>query len=160
MLNPLVMISSLAIAHTDQPNLRRDTKINNMSELQTDDEVLRESGMTDGKRKVGNITLRPMTALSLSWLQRNHVFDDETGDTMSKTAAFVYLHSQPKELIRAVVNNRSQFLNAVDEWIDKNIPHHSALEPYSDLMSESMNAYLAAVSTSANPSEETPGAKN
>jgi hypothetical protein len=130
------------------------------NELQTDDEALREQGMTDGPRKIGNIVLRSMTALSLSWLQRNRVFDDELGDTMSKTAAFVFLHSQPKPEIRAVVNDRNAFLDAVDEWMDKNIKHHSELEPYSELMSESMSAYLSAVSTSANPSEEAPGAKN
>lgn len=116
--------------------------------------------MTDGPRKVGKLTLRPMTALSLSWLQRNHVFDDEVGDTMSKTAAFVFLHTQPKPTIRAVVNDRNAFLDAVDDWMENNIPHHRDLEPYTELMSEAMSTYMAAVSTSANPSEEAPGAKN
>jgi hypothetical protein len=130
------------------------------NELQTDDEALREAGMTDGPKRIGKITLRPMTALSLSWLQRNRVFDDDTGDTMSKTAAFVFLHSEPKEKIRAVVNDRNDFINAVDDWIEKNARHHSELEPYSELMSAAMSQYLSAVSTSANPSEEAPGPKN
>jgi hypothetical protein len=112
----------------------------------TDDEALREQGMTQGDKMIGKITIRPMTALSLSWLQRNDVFGDD-GDSMQKTAAFVYLHSEPREVIRAVVNNKAAFLDAVDDWIEKNFPHHSQLAPYSDLMTEAMNSYLAASST-------------
>jgi len=112
----------------------------------TDDEALREQGMTEGNKNIRGITIRPMTALSLSWLQRNDVFGD-TGDSMQKTAAFVYLHSQPREVIRAVVNDRAAFLDAVDDWIEANFPHHSQLSPYSDLMTEAMNTYLAASST-------------
>jgi len=115
-------------------------------ELLTDDEALREQGMTQGDKKISGITIRPMTALSLSWLQRNDVFGD-TGDSMQKTAAFVYLHSQPRDVIRAVVNDRAAFLDAVDDWIEANFPHHSQLSPYSDLMSEAMNTYLAASSS-------------
>lgn len=111
----------------------------------TDDEALREQGMTQGNKKLGMITIRPMTALSLSWLQRNNVFGDE-GDSMQKTAAFIYLHSQPRELLRSVVNDRAVFLNKVDDWIEENFPHHSQLAPYSELMTESMNTYLAASS--------------
>ena len=115
-------------------------------ELLTDDEALREQGMTQGDKKISGITIRPMTALSLSWLQRNDVFGD-TGDSMQKTAAFVYLHSQPRDVIRAVVNDRDAFLDAVDDWIEANFSHHSQLSPYSDLMTEAMNTYLAASST-------------
>jgi len=112
----------------------------------TDDEALREQGMTEGNKNISGITIRPMTALSLSWLQRNNIFDDE-GDSMQKTAAFVYLHSEPREVIRAVVNNRAAFLNAVDDWLDEKFPHHTQLLPYTELMTNSMNAYLAASSS-------------
>jgi len=112
----------------------------------TDDEALREQGMTQGDKKISGITIRPMTALSLSWLQRNDVFGD-SGDSMQKTAAFVYLHSEPREVIRAVVNDRAAFLNAIDDWIESNFSYHSQLSPYSDLMTEAMNAYLAASSS-------------
>jgi hypothetical protein len=115
-------------------------------ELMTDDEALREQGMTQGDKKISGITIRPMTGLSLSWLQRNDVFGDN-GDSMQKTAAFVYLHSEPREVIRAVVNDRNAFLNAVDDWIESNFPYHSQLSPYSDLMNESMSAYIAASSS-------------
>jgi len=112
----------------------------------TDDEALREQGMTEGNKNISGITIRPMTALSLSWLQRNNIFDDE-GDSMQKTAAFVFLHSEPREVIRAVVNNRAAFLNAVDDWLDEKFPHHTQLLPYTELMTNSMNAYLAASSS-------------
>lgn len=130
------------------------------TDMMTDDDALREQGMTDGKRKLGKIQLRPMTALSLSWMQRNRLFDDETGDTMQKTAAFVFLHSQPKEEIRAVVNDRAAFLDAVDGWMEAHIKHHTELEPYSAVMSEAMEQYLAATSAAANPSDSPAGPKN
>ena len=53
-----------------------------MIELLTDDEALREEGMTDGAKKVGKFKLRPMTPVSLSWCQRNNLFDDETGEAI------------------------------------------------------------------------------
>ena len=130
-----------------------------MTEL-TDDEALRHDGMTDGKKKKGKFVLRPMTGLSLSWLQRNHVFDDDFGDPTSKTAAFVYLHSEDKETIRSVVNNKAEFLNAVDDWIEKHVPYHTGLNQYVEVMNDSMNTYLAASSTALNPSPKSPESKN
>ena len=118
-------------------------------ELLTDDEALREQGMTQGDKKISGITIRPVTALSLSWLQRNNIFDDtvDAGDAMQKTAAFVFLHSEPREVIRAVVNSRIDFLNAVDDWIEEKFQHHTQLMPYSNLMSEAINSYSAASSS-------------
>ena len=124
-----------------------------MLEIMTDDEALREQGMTDGPKKIGKFKLRPMTPLSLSWLQRNNVFADDSGDSMQKTAAFVFLHTQPKETIRSVVHNKDAFYNAVDDWIDEHIKHHSDLDVYSTQMSDCMNVYLASVSDAVNPSE-------
>lgn len=127
-------------------------------ELLTDDEALREQGMTLGDKKISGIKIRPMTALSLSWLQRNNVFGDD-GDSMQKTAAFVYLHSEPREVIRSVVNDRAAFLDAIDDWIEAKFPHHSQLSPYSELMGEAMNIYLAASSTAVqDPKGTTAGA--
>lgn len=130
-----------------------------MKEL-TDDEALREQGMTDGKKKKGKFTLRPMTGLSLSWLQRNKVFEDDFGDPTSKTAAFIFLHSESKEIIRGVVNDRSEFLNCVDDWIELHMPYHTGLNSYVEVMNESMNTYLAAASMAANPSPSGQQSKN
>lgn len=123
----------------------------------TDDEALREIGMTEGPKKVSRFKLRPITALSLSWMQRNNLFDESFGDMLQKTAAFAFLHSEDKARIRSVVNDRIPFLSAVDEWLDENIKHHSELEPVSQEMTDSLDRYMAAITTSANPSDPQPG---
>lgn len=132
----------------------------NTEDLQTDDDILRMDGMTDGAKKASRFTLRPVTALSLSWMQRNHLFEDEFGDMLLKTAAFAYLHSADKAEIRSVVNIRERFLNAVDEWMDANVQHHSELEPVSQEMTDAIDRYMAAVTTSANKEPNAPESKN
>ena len=123
-----------------------------IDELKNDDEALREAGMTDGPKVVSQFKLRPVTALSLSWLQRNHVFDDGYGDMLQKTAAFAYLHHADKIDIRGVVNDRNEFLSAVDDWMDTNIKHHTELEPVSAEMNTALEQYMAATTTAAHPS--------
>lgn len=128
-----------------------------MIELLTDDEALRVEGMTDGVKKVGKFKLRPMTPVSLSWCQRNQVFDDEVGDPLQKTAAYVFLHTEPKENIRAVVHDRQKFADAVDDWMDRHIQNHiDDLQPYSDEMTKSIQKYLAAISHAKNPTTGDP----
>lgn len=122
-------------------------------ELTTDDELLREAGMTEGPKKVSRFKLRPITALSLSWMQRNKLFDDDCIDMLCKTAAFAFLHTEDKARIRSVVNDRQTFFSAVDEWLDDNIKHHIELEPVSQEMTESLDRYMAAMTTAANPSD-------
>lgn len=124
-----------------------------MEELQTDDEILRESGMAAGETIASKFNLRPVTALSLSWLQRNGVFDESWGDTLQKTAAFAFLHVEEKPKIRSVVNDRSQFLEAVDEWMDNNLSHHDELQPVSECMERSLEEYMAASTTAAHPND-------
>lgn len=119
----------------------------------TDDEALREAGMTAGPIRKAGFTLQPLSALTLSWLQRNHIFDDESGDMIQKTAAYAFVHSAPKSEVRAVVNDRSDFLDAVDLWIEKNIRHHTELEPLSAEMNKAMETYLAATTTAAHPND-------
>jgi hypothetical protein len=113
-------------------------------ELMKDDEVLREEGLTDGPTKIAGIEMRPITALSVSWMQRNEVFSD-TKDLIWKTCAYAYLHSAPKAEIRAVVNDKAAFADAVDEWIDENISHHLQTGE----IATSMNAAFQRYSSSA-----------
>jgi hypothetical protein len=130
-------------------------------ELMTDDELLREIGMTDGPKSVSRFKLRPITALSLSWMQRNNMFEESFGDMLQKTAAFAYLHSEDKQKIRSVVNDRLPFLSAVDDWMDQNVSHHSELEPLSDEMNKSFDRYMSAITKSVHPSDPLPnGIKN
>ena len=130
------------------------------NDLKKDDEVLREIGFTDGPKKVMKFILRPVTPCSLSWLQRNKVFDGDFGDMIMKTAAFAYLHSAEKQEIRSVVNSRVAFLAAVDEWIEEHILHHRDLEPVAEAMNEALECYMAATTTAANPSAGSPESKN
>ena len=129
------------------------------TDLLTDDEALRIQGMTDGPKKVSRFNLRPVTALSLSWMQRNKLFDEDFGDLLMKTSAFAFLHSEDKAKIRSVVNDRIPFLGAVDEWMDENILHHCELEPISQEMSDALDRYMASITVAANPSDPQPGGR-
>ena len=127
-------------------------KKNTNIELLKDDELTREKGFTDGPKKVSEFELRPVTALSLSWLQRNKVFETTFGDNLQRTAAYAFLHHADKSQIRGVVNDSREFLEAVDDWIDENIQHHTQLEPIASAMNEALEFYMAATTTAAIPS--------
>jgi hypothetical protein len=114
-------------------------------ELIKDDEILREEGMADGPMIVAGIELRPITALSVSWMQRNEVFADSK-DLIWKTCAYAYLHSAPKAEIRAVVNDKAAFAEAVDEWIDEHISHHLQTGEIAGGMNAAFQRYAASAS--------------
>jgi hypothetical protein len=114
-------------------------------ELVKDDEILREEGMTDGPTKVMGLEMRPITALSVSWMQRNEIFSDSK-DMIWKSAAFAFLHSAPRAKVRSVVNDRESFTQAVDEWIDENIQHHLQTTELATAMNAAFTRYMAAAS--------------
>jgi len=114
-------------------------------ELVKDDEILREEGMSEGPTSVAGIELRPITALSVSWMQRNEVFSDAK-DLIWKTCAYAFLHSAPKPEIRAVVNDKAAFAEAVDEWIDENISHHLQTSEIATSMNAAFQRYSASAS--------------
>lgn len=120
-------------------------KKNQNIELVKDDEILREEGMRDGPTKVMGLELRPITALSVSWMQRNEIFGDSK-DMIWKSAAFAFLHSAPFSAIRQVVNDKSAFIDAVDVWIEKNLDHHLQTTELATAMNEAFNRYMAAAS--------------
>jgi hypothetical protein len=125
-------------------------------ELMKDDEVLREEGLTDGPTKVAGIEMRPITALSVSWMQRNEVFSD-TKDLIWKTCAYAYLHSAPKAEIRAVVNDKTAFADAVDEWIDENISHHLQTGEIATSMNAAFQRYSSSASEILGAKGSAPG---
>lgn len=127
--------------------------------LERDDELTREAGFTDGPKKVAKLNLRPVTGLSLSWMQRHRIFDDES-DMIQKTSAFAFLHSVDRDIIRSVIHDRGEFLNAVDDWIDENISHHDQLNPVAAAMNESLNQYMTSMTMALNPSEAGSRSKN
>jgi len=121
-------------------------KKNKNIELIKDDEILREEAMCDGPTKIlDGIELRPITALSVSWMQRNEIFSD-TKDTIWKSAAFAYLHSAPFSAIRHVVNDKSAFMEAVDIWIERNLAHHLQAADLSKAMGEAFSRYMSSAS--------------
>ena len=117
------------------------------NDLLTDDEELRIQGITDGPRLIAGRELRPITALTISWMQRNKFFDPDK-DNIWKAAAFMFLHSEPFTKIRAVVNDRSAFLDAVDIWIEKNIPDKQTVHAMATDMDQAFSLYMAATSHS------------
>lgn len=120
----------------------KKTKQNN--ELVKDDEVLRMQGVEDGKKGVHKWNFRPITALTISWIQRNQVFSD-TNDMIWKVSAFAFLHCAPYSEIRRVVNDRQSFTDAVDVWIEKNISHHDEIKVIADVMNSSFEKYSSSI---------------
>lgn len=125
-------------------------------ELVKDDEILREEAMTDGIKLVAGREYRPVTALTVSWMQRNDVFNDKK-DMIWRASAFAFLHSEPIPAIRAVVNDREDFSNAVDSWIEKNITHHLSVVEMSRAMNSAFDLYMSAASELATPKASAPG---
>ena len=125
-------------------------------ELVKDDEILREEGIADGPTSVAGIEMRPITALSVSWMQRNEIFSDGK-DMIWKSAAFAYLHSAPKSDIRRVVNDKDAFMDAVDSWIDKNLSHHLQTTELATAMNDAFTRYMSAASEVLGSKGSAPG---
>ena len=115
-------------------------------ELVKDDEILREEAMCDGPAKIlGGLELRPVVAQTVSWMQRNEVFSGEK-DMIWKVAAFAFLHSAPMSEIRAVVNDKAAFIDAVDSWIGEHMSHHRETTVISAAMDSAFARYNASSS--------------
>jgi hypothetical protein len=95
--------------------------------------------------------MRPITALTISWMQRNEVFSGDM-DPVWKAAAFTFLHSEPMSTIRGAVNDRDTFINSVDSWIEKNMKHHHETTAMSDEMGKAFDLYNSA-SPASQPGE-------
>lgn len=115
------------------------------TDMMKDDEVLRIEAMEEGPTEINGLLFQPVTALTLSWMQRNNVFDNEK-DIIWRSAAFAYLHTQDRTLIRAVVNDKATFDEAVDLWIEKHLPTHKTLPKITKAMNDSFARYMASVS--------------
>tara|TARA_R110000868_G_scaffold121712_1_gene322791 strand:- start:601 stop:999 length:399 start_codon:yes stop_codon:yes gene_type:complete len=116
------------------------------NELEKDDEILRIQAMEDGEKLILGKKMRPVSALSVSWMQRNNVFA-ETRDLIWKASAFAYLHCEDFSKIRAVINNQSSFTDAVDVWIEKNVVHHFEINAIADAMNKAFQVYMSSASS-------------
>lgn len=122
------------------------TKTKN-TDTEIDDEELRIQGITDGPRSIDGREMRPVTALTISWMQRNKFFDPDR-DLIWKSAAFHLLHSEPIPKLRAVVNDRAAFTDFVDAWVEKTNPDKKTLTTLNDQMESAFNLYMSATTES------------
>jgi hypothetical protein len=137
-----------ASADTPEPTAKDSMKTKNQNtETEIDDDELRIQGITEGPKLVAGRELRPITALTISWMQRNKFFAPDK-DNIWKSAAFMFLHSEPFTKIRSVVNDRAAFLDAVDIWIEKNMPDQRTVRAMATDMDQAFNLYMAATSHS------------
>lgn len=126
-------------------------------EILKDDEELREESMADGPTAIlGGLELRPITALTVSWMQRNEIFS-EAKDMVWKSAAFAFLHSAPLSVIRQVVNDKMAFIEAVDTWIEKNLDHHLQAAELATTMNSAFTRYMSAASEVLGSKGSSPG---
>lgn len=126
----------------------------------TDDEILRTQAMTDGPKKIGKFTLRPMGVETLAWMQTCGVFDEDLGN-VHKLAAFVAIHTTDKKTMLPLVFNRRNFWLFMNDWLTSNISHHSELTPYEEEFERGWEAYQASVTTALHPNEgKQDGTKN
>lgn len=127
-----------------------------IEDLQTDDELMRESGMTDGPKRVNKLTLRPITCESWAWMQTVKIFSDDVG-SYHQAAAFAFLHSEPLDYLRGLIFKRDAFWPEVSKWIGERHAHHDDIEPYAKELTDAYERYAAATTHAANPSDPTPG---
>jgi hypothetical protein len=129
------------------------------NELEKDDEILRIEGATENKRELHKWELRPITALTVSWMQRNDIFGDKF-DLIWKSGAYAFLHSAPFVKIQPVVNDRALFSDAVDLWISENLIHHEEIAMISEDMNAAFKRYSSALFTSRAGTSEGSGSGN
>lgn len=123
-------------------------------DLTTDDEIIREGAFTQGVKTVSKFNLEPISGTSFSWINRIGLFGDNFGDPILIAAAYAFLHSEAKPKIRAIVNDKQKFIEAVDEWMDSNVTHHSELEPVTNEMNEAIEVYMSAITKANNQSDQ------
>ncbi len=113
--------------------------------LERDDEILREQGMTSGESLAGRWTLRPTAATEVSWMQRNKVMEPIM-DILWRAAAFAFIHSADKPKVRAVVNDRSEFVEAVDKWMESNNPSSAEIKMLAAAMNDRIEEWFSSSS--------------
>jgi len=113
--------------------------------LETDDEILREHGMTSGESKASRWTLRTTAATEVSWMQRNKVLEPVM-DILWRSCAFAFIHAAPRTEVRTVVNDREDFIIAVDKWMDANSPNASEIKELAAAMNSRIEEWFSSSS--------------
>jgi hypothetical protein len=118
------------------------------NELEKDDEILRIQAMEDGEKLLLGKKMRPISALSVSWMQRNNVFGEKR-DLIWKSSAFAYLHCEDFSKIRTVINDQESFTEAVDIWIERNVTHHFEINDIADAMNKAFTSYMSSATSNS-----------
>lgn len=113
--------------------------------LERDDEILRERGMTSGNQSVSRWDFRTTSATEVSWMQRNKVMEPVM-DIIWRSAAFAFIHAEPKAKVRAVVNDREDFVDAVDKWMDSNNPNATEIKELAAAMNDRIQEWFSSSS--------------
>jgi hypothetical protein len=116
------------------------------NELEKDDEILRIQAIEDGEKLLLGKKMRPVSALSVSWMQRNNVFGEKR-DLIWKSSAFAYLHCEDFSKIRTVINDQESFTEAVDIWIERNVTHHFEINDIADAMNKAFASYMSSATS-------------
>ena len=102
-------------------------KTTDSTELETDDEALREAGMREGTRKTGKWKLRPCVPGTISIIRSNML---EKRDEFWFVAAFAFVHIAPLDDVLAVDNDPIAFNRTVRRWQLDNL---SSIEEQNEL---------------------------
>lgn len=118
------------------------------TELETDDEVLREQAMTSGPVALSRWEMRPTAALEISWMQENDLTNFLRNDSkpLQRAAAFAIIHSENKAKTSSVVHDRQKFQAALDEWIDSNQPTAKEIAELNSLCLRRANEWYSCLS--------------
>jgi hypothetical protein len=127
------------------------------TELETDDEVLRDKAMESGKQTIHGITYHPTDCLRVSWMQRNNVMDDSKMDIVWRVFAFALIHTMDKNQLRSIVNNSDAFIDAVDSWMEKHNPSEADFKAMSELMNDRILEWFSSSSTTKETGSSTEG---
>lgn len=125
------------------------TKNDKSTELETDDEALRESAMRDGTKRKGKWKLRPCVPGTISIIRSNLL---EKRDEFWFVAAFAFVHSAPLEDVLAVDSDPEEFNRAVRRWQLDNITDLDDQNDLSKLVSAAWDRVNASETKAKHPS--------
>lgn len=107
-------------------------KTTDSTELETDDEALREAGMRSGPRKLGKWKFRPCVPGTVSIIRSNML---ENRDSAWFVAAYAFVHTAPLDDVLALDGDRAAFNRAVRRWQFDNLTTKQEEEDLSAIVS-------------------------
>lgn len=119
------------------------------TDLETDDEALREAGMREGTRKTGKWKLRACVPGTISIIRSNML---EKRDEFWFVAAFAFVHIAPLDDVLAVDNDPIAFNKAVRRWQLDNLSSIEEQNELSSVVSSAWERVNAAETKSKHPS--------